>query len=217
MDAENRGDVRTGLAIDHGLHCLLAALRFITRSKGSAHTPSISTRQWGAFAVLDPLDVFALGEQVPADQKIEHLKFAQSVIARMGTNSFLLKGWTVTLVAALFAFGAKEADRVFVVIAWVPLVVFSILDSYFLWHERLYRKLHTKVAAKPEDQIDFSMDVTEFKAEDTWRKALVSKTILCFYLPLGLLLAILTVYFALFPKQAVTPIQGPKTITISIQ
>jgi hypothetical protein len=130
----------------------------------------------------------------------------------------LLKGWTVTLVAALFAFGAKEADRAFVVIAWVPVLVFAGLDTYYLWRERLYRRLHNKIATRPEDPpSDFSMDTTEFQATETWRKALVSKTILGFYLPLAGLLSVLTVYFVLSPKTAPVPVQGPKTITISIQ
>lgn len=152
------------------------------------------------------------------DSKVEHLKFVQAVIARMGTNSFLLKGWTVTLVAALFAFGAKEADRAFVIIAWVPVLVFAGLDAYFLWRERLYRRLHDKVAAKADDApADFSMDAAEFKVAETWRGALASKTILGFYLPVAGLLAVLTVYFVLSPKATPVPVQGPKTITISIQ
>src|SRR5262249_42986375 len=121
---------------------------------------------------------------VAIDTKVEHLKFIQAAIARMSTDSFLLKGWTVTLVAALFAFGAKEADRAFVVIAWVPVLVFAGLDTYYLWRERLYRRLHGKVAAKPDDApADFSMDTAEFRAAETWPRALASKTILGFYLP----------------------------------
>ncbi len=153
-----------------------------------------------------------------SDIKVEHLKFIQAVIARMGTNSFLLKGWTVTLVAALFAFGAKEADRAFIVIAWVPVLVFAGLDAYFLRRERLYRRLHDKVAAKTEaDPIDFSMNTTEFQPTETWWRALGSKTIMWFYVPVGGLLAVLTIYFALVPKSGVTPVSGPKTVTISIQ
>jgi hypothetical protein len=155
---------------------------------------------------------------VAVEQKVEHLRFVQAVIARMGTNSFLLKGWTVTLVAALFAFGAKEADRAFIVIAWVPVLVFAGLDAYFLRRERLYRRLHDKVAAKMEtDPIDFSMNTAEFQPTETWWKALGSKTIVWFYVPVGGLLAVLTIYFALAPKATVTPVSGPKTITISIQ
>lgn len=155
---------------------------------------------------------------MPIEPKVEHLKFVQAAIARMGTNSFLLKGWTVTLVAALFAFGAKEADRTFVVIAWLPVAVFAGLDAYYLWHERMFRLLHAKVAEKPEaEPVDFRMDVSEFRSVETWRRSLASKTIMWFYIPVATLLAGLTFYFALFPKGAVAPIQGPKTVTISIQ
>lgn len=153
---------------------------------------------------------------MPVEPKVEHLKFVQGAITRMGTNSFLLKGWTVTLVAALFAFGAKEADRTFVLIAWLPLAVFAGLDAYYLWHERMFRRLHTKVAATADDAINYAMDISEFKANETWRGALVSKTILGFYVPVAALLAGLTVYFALAPRPA-APVSGPKTITISIQ
>src|SRR3954462_9861995 len=110
------------------------------------------------------------------------------------SNSFLLKGWTVTLVAALFAFGAKEADRAFIVIAWVPVLVFAGLDAYFLRRERLYRHLHDKVAAKTEtDPIDFSMNTVEFQPTESWWTALGSKTIVWFYVPVGGLLTVLTI------------------------
>src|SRR5262249_44821398 len=106
----------------------------------------------------------------------------------------------------------------FVVIAWVPVLVFAGLDAYFLWRERLYRRLHDKVAAKSDDApADFSMDTTDFRAAGTWRGALASKTILGFYLPVAGLLAVLTIYFVLSPKATPVPVQGPKTITISIQ
>ena len=77
----------------------------------------------------------------------------------------------VTLVATLFAFGAKEADRAFVVIAWVPVLVFAGLDAYFLWRERLFRLLYAKVATKADDApADFSMDTSEFRQTETWRR-----------------------------------------------
>ena len=107
------------------------------------------------------------------DAKVEHLKLIQGTISRLAGNSFLLRGWTVTLVAALFAFGAKEADRVFVVIAWVPLLVFAGLDAYYVMQERRYRDLYNAVAAKPETGIDYSMDTTPFQKDRTWRRALI--------------------------------------------
>jgi len=37
-----------------------------------------------------------------------HLEMIQAVVARLAQNSFALKGWSVTLVAACLALGAKE-------------------------------------------------------------------------------------------------------------
>ena len=35
------------------------------------------------------------------DKKLKHLELVQSVINRMASNSFMLKGWAVTLVAGI--------------------------------------------------------------------------------------------------------------------
>ena len=43
------------------------------------------------------------------ENKVAHLEMIQRVIARMASNSFLIKRWSVTLVVALFALAA--ADR----------------------------------------------------------------------------------------------------------
>jgi hypothetical protein len=155
---------------------------------------------------------------VPSDDKVEHLKIIQGVISRMATNSFALRGWTVTLVAALFAFGAREADRAFIVVAWIPVLVFAGLDAYYLWRERLFRKLYADVAARPATTaVDFAMDVEPHKTQETWPKALGSTTILGFYGPVVFLLGGLTLYFSFFSRAPVIPAAGPKTITISIQ
>lgn len=48
------------------------------------------------------------------EKKLKHLEFIQDMISRMAKNSFALKGWAVTLVAALFALAAKETKRKFI-------------------------------------------------------------------------------------------------------
>ena len=80
------------------------------------------------------------------DKTIAHLGFIQAVISRMGANSFFLKGWSITLVAALFALSAKDADRRFVLLAYFPVIVFWGLDGFFLHQEKLFRKLYEEVA-----------------------------------------------------------------------
>lgn len=58
------------------------------------------------------------------EKKLKHLEMIQAVINRMANNSFMLKGWTVTLVAGIFALASKDADKMYFLIAYIPLIIF---------------------------------------------------------------------------------------------
>jgi hypothetical protein len=77
----------------------------------------------------------------------DHLKLVQGVVDRMAANSFLIKGWTVTLVAGLSALAKAQTDRSFAWIAVGVIVVFALLDAFYLALERAYRELYGQVAA----------------------------------------------------------------------
>ncbi|MEZ8502795.1 hypothetical protein AB6D08_15890 [Vibrio splendidus] len=116
------------------------------------------------------------------DTKIAHLTFIQGVINRMGQNSFFLKGWSVTVVAALFALSSKGANDNFVLIAYFPAFMFWFLDTFFLHQEKLYRKLYEEVAAGRIDSQEFTLNTTPLKnSVDTYYKVMFSKTLLPFY------------------------------------
>ncbi len=69
------------------------------------------------------------------------------------------------------------------------------LDGFFLWQEQLYRKLYDHVRVLKDEDIDFSMNTTPFKADGaiTWIKATLSKTLIPFH---GVLIfAIIVVMF----------------------
>ncbi|MBU9159710.1 hypothetical protein MJS38_34195, partial [Burkholderia gladioli] len=123
------------------------------------------------------------------EQKIAHLGFIQTVITRMGGNAFLIKGWTVALVAAIFALSAKDSNSNFIFIAIFPIFVFWALDSYYLRQERLYRKLYEKVADDTIKSEKFTMNATQFdnEVQSLFRVAL-SKSIFPFYLLILLIL-----------------------------
>ncbi len=106
----------------------------------------------------------------------------QGVINRMAHNSFLLKEWSVILVSALFVLAAKDSNICFILLAYFPTLAFWNLDGYFLWQERLFRKLYDKVRKMNEADIDFSMDTSGFVGDvDSWCKVTFSKTLLLFY------------------------------------
>lgn len=85
-----------------------------------------------------------------ADDQLKHLEFIQNVITRMNTNSFQIKGWTVTLVTALLAIFASTQNDYFVLTAMFPAVVLWFLDAYYLMQERKFRGLYDDVAGITE-------------------------------------------------------------------
>src|SRR5438034_10655378 len=117
------------------------------------------------------------------ENKRKHLEFIQSAVGRMASNLFLLKGWTITLIAALFALAAKDSDRSYFLIAYLPALMFWALDGYFLSQERRFRALYDRVRKVEESDIDFSMDTSAFKNEvrNTWLGAMFSGTLLIYY------------------------------------
>jgi hypothetical protein len=116
------------------------------------------------------------------DRKLKHLEFIQGTVNRLSTNSFLLKGWSVVLVSALFVLSGNQSNQKFTWLAFIPALVFWGLDGYFLWQERLYRKLYDRVKEKSADEIDFSMDTQEFLNDvGGWFKAVFSKTLIPFH------------------------------------
>ena len=84
------------------------------------------------------------------ESKTKHLEMIQGVINRLSTNSFLLKGWSVVLVSALFALSAGDSNPAFIFLAYIPALVFWGLDGYFLWEERKFRKLYDRVRTLDE-------------------------------------------------------------------
>ena len=116
------------------------------------------------------------------DRKGKHLELIQGTVNRLSTNSLLLKGWTVVLVSALFALASADFNLYFIYLAWFPAIAFWILDGYFLWQERLFRRLYDHVRSLDEQDIDFSMDTSPYVAETTsWAGVCWSKTLVIFH------------------------------------
>ena len=67
------------------------------------------------------------------EAKLKHLDFIQAAIGRMATNSFLFKGWAITIAAALGGFAATNEERSLLLIALLSTMLFWGLDGYYLW------------------------------------------------------------------------------------
>ena len=80
-----------------------------------------------------------MNQQSYTEEFFQEIKIVQNIIDRMARNSFMLKGWAVTLVVISFL---VEGEKIHYSIAFIPSLVFWALDAYFLRLEGCYKELH---------------------------------------------------------------------------
>jgi hypothetical protein len=116
------------------------------------------------------------------ENKIRHLELIQAAINRMAGNSFLIKGWCITLVSALLGLAAKDNDKKFIIVVVFPALMFWLLDAYFLRQERLFRQKYKEITKSTDEFTDFSMDISTMERQvDSWLRVAFSKTLFLFY------------------------------------
>jgi len=89
----------------------------------------------------------------------KHLEIIQSVINRQAANSFQMKSWTIALLAALIGLSRASKEDIFIAGLGV-VILFWLLDSYYLSKERKFRSLYDEVRQKKK--ADYSMDISKF-------------------------------------------------------
>ena len=136
----------------------------------------------------------------------KHLDYLQAIITRHNTNSFMLKGWTITLLSALLALSGAIKEPNLTLIALLPISVFWLLDSFYLSNERCFIDLFNsavagqyelpKIKTNKKDFVssdentkgvikEFEMDIKKFKIwkDNNWWAVFKSKSIFWFYFP----------------------------------
>ncbi|AWS45913.1 hypothetical protein DKM19_36080 [Streptosporangium sp. 'caverna'] len=116
-----------------------------------------------------------------SQDQVKHLEFIQATINRISGNSFLIKGWTLTVTSALLAFATSSSNWHIALTSFVPLVAFWLLDSYFLRQERLFRGLYND-ARRPNSSVEpFSMDLHTYRSKISYSRSIWSFTLTLFY------------------------------------
>jgi len=117
----------------------------------------------------------------------KEIDLIQNCISRMAQNSFLIKGWAITLIVITWAILGKESLSSFaLLILLIPIIGFWGLDAYFLWVERKYRKMYewvldNRLNQKSHESL-YDLNPNRFtEAAGSWLNVAFSKTILAFY------------------------------------
>jgi hypothetical protein len=116
---------------------------------------------------------------------LKHLEFIQTIVTRLANNSFLLKGWALTVAGVFYGFAAKGTSWKVAAIGLMPVVIFWGLDGYFLRQERLFRCLYDRVRQRDADVEPFSMNTSICgHSVPSWARTLPSRTLFPFYGPI---------------------------------
>ena len=131
---------------------------------------------------------------------LKEIEIIQDIIRRMGFNSFMIKGQAITLVVVTLLLRGTEYQ---VWIAFMPMLVFWFLDAYFLWQERIYRKLYEWVInnrLKTEEYL-FDMNAYRFEGEVQSRfRIMFSITLGWFYVSIAILIVMYSILLFLVSK-----------------
>lgn len=125
---------------------------------------------------------------------IKHLDYIQNAISRMADASFKIKGLAITIVSAFIGIYVKTINVNFLWALIFPIVLFWILDSYYLQQERKFRAIYDILIDK-EHYFGFKIrkfDIPLEKIKGCRYKlfsVMISKTEICFYL--GIIISIL--------------------------
>ncbi|MFR2838790.1 MAG: hypothetical protein ACLTBU_06830 [Zhenhengia sp.] len=129
----------------------------------------------------------------------KEIDLIQGCINRMASNSFLLKGWLISLYAVVLAL-LPEKINLFIVMGILLVVTISFwyLDAFFLCTEKMYRKMYTWVLQerpKGNDKLLYDLNPHRFKNEvESIAKVMFSKTLGCFYGVPMLFIILLSIY-----------------------
>jgi len=112
------------------------------------------------------------------DQRIRVLSketdIIQGIIKRLGTDSFLIKGWTVSLIVATLIF---QGEKFQVLVAFIPLLSFWFLDSYYQQQIKMYKKLYKWNILNRMDSDEYMLDIN---VNDRFKKSVPSRISLMF-------------------------------------
>ena len=135
----------------------------------------------------------------------KHLEFIQDVVERHARTSFVLKGWSVTLVVALFLLAVRGAEPALAMAAGLlPALTFWALDAYYLRQERMYRTLYDHVRkAQPDLNDRFNLDARPFSsAVPNWPRTLLATPVFWFHSVVLTVVIVALAFFSLRPIDA---------------
>ena len=145
------------------------------------------------------------------ENKIRHLEFIQNIISRLNSNSFMIKGWAITIVSAVLALLATTSNKAFIAITGLPIIVFWVLDSFYLQTERKYAILYGKIIEPSSNIPPFNLNINSPEVTNergtSYFASFFSRTIKVFYLSLLIVSAVCTFFISRSGEGGMMPVE----------
>lgn len=151
---------------------------------------------------MPAVDPSSAGEVDRSDHH-KHMDYVQAVITRLANNSFLLKGWALTLSSALLGFAITQKHAGLALVALVPVLAFWVLDTYYLRQERAFRGMYADIAAK--GLRDFTINPTPYAEQQPWWGVGFSLSLRIFYLAIIVLTVVVAIVLAVADASSPKP------------
>lgn len=143
-------------------------------------------------------------EEISIEEIHKEIDLIQSCITRMAQNSFMIKGWFVSIYAVILALLPEKINLFLLCTALVAVnLIFWYLDGFFLRTEKVYRKIYDWVLeVRPQNnrELMYQLNPSKFNGKieevESVREVMWSKTLRWFYLiPLGIVVIVFIVKY----------------------
>lgn len=129
---------------------------------------------------------------------VKEIDLTQACIKRMAQNSFIVKGWTISLVTVVLAFLPEKVNiTLLCLLGIIATLCFWYLDAFFLRCERLYRWKYEWIIASRQTNNSYFFDLDPYN-KSMWlpdkngkkrsipsvARMMFTKTLMPIYIPL---------------------------------
>jgi len=134
----------------------------------------------------------------------KEIDLIQNCISRMAQNSFLIKGWALTVVTVVLALMEKNIDPIYLcLVLFIPLMAFWYLDAFFLQTERMYQKMYEWVlSSRPKNDFSqlYDLNPQRFKDQVGSKCAVMWSITLRVFYGIPILVVVTIIVYQIFTK-----------------
>ena len=139
-------------------------------------------------------------KEISCEELHKEIDLIQDCVKRMSNNSFLLKGWLISILVVIIALSPDEVSRItLILLSLVITMSFWRLDAFFLRTEKLYRKMYEWVLEKRKrGNIEYQYDLNPHRFDkevDNLMRIMFSDTLRWFYGSIAFLIVVALVYY----------------------